>query len=341
MKRVIQTLAAVAATGAVLAVSVVAIGLYNVSAREGHIWGVTWLMHTTFKQSVKLRAPGPDEVPDDLGSPDRVKLGALHFRNACAFCHALPGQPQSATAQAMEPTPPHVSSITGWTPGEMFWIVNEGVKMTGMPHWPAKDRDDEVWSVVAYLNALPDGAGQVALAGEGRGRASCAQCHGEGGESGNSHIPRLDLLTPGQIAEALRQYRGGQRPSGIMREAAMALSDSEIATLAQQFGSSKGPRRQSEPAPEATTPGALLAQRGTGDVPACTVCHGPGRQADAPIAPLLTGQSRNYLAGQLRLWRDGHRGGGERAHLMRKAAQDLSGADIAALADYFAGLPTE
>ena len=121
----------------------------------------------------------------------------------------------------------------------------------------------------------------------------------------------------------------------------MALSDNEIATLAQTFGSSKGPRRQSEPAPEATTPGALLAQRGTGDVPACTVCHGPGRQADAPIAPLLTGQSRNYLAGQLRLWRDGHRGGGERAHLMRKAAQDLSDADIAALADYFAGLPTE
>ncbi|HBB81792.1 MAG TPA: class I triheme cytochrome c [Sulfitobacter sp.] len=341
MKRVIQTLAAVAATGAVVAVSVVAIGLYNVSAREGHMWGVTWLMHTTFKQSVKLRAPGPDEVPDDLGSPDRVKLGALHFKNACAFCHALPGQPQGAAAQAMEPTPPHVSSITGWTPGEMFWIVNEGVKMTGMPHWPAKDRDDEVWSVVAYLNALPGGAGQVALAGEGRGRASCAQCHGEGGESGNSHIPRLDLLTPGQIAEALRQYRSGQRQSGIMQEAAMALSDNEIATLAQTFGSSKGPRRQSEPAPEATTPGALLAQRGTGDVPACTVCHGPGRQADAPIAPLLTGQSRDYLTGQLRLWRNGNRGGGERARLMRKAAQDLSDADMSALADYFAGLPAE
>lgn len=338
MKRVIQTLVALAAGGAVLAVLFVALGLYNVSARKGHMWGVTWLMHTTFKQSVKLRAPGPEAVPEDIDTPDRVKLGALHFKTACAFCHALPGQPQNATALAMEPTAPHVSAITDWDAGEMFWIIDEGVKMTGMPHWPASGRADEVWSVVAYLNALPDAQGQVDLAGEERGRATCAQCHGEAGESGNSFIPRLDILTPGQIAEALRQYRDGRRASGMMQEAAAVLTDSEIATLAQKFGSSKAPGRQGDPFPQDDTPGALLAQRGTGDVPACTACHGPGRQADAPIAPLLTGQSRDYLVSQLKLWRDGHRGGGERAKLMRKAAQDLKDADIEALADWFSGL---
>jgi cytochrome c553 len=338
MKRVIQTLAALAGGGAIVAVSVVAFGLYNVSAREGHMWGVTWLLHTTFKQSVKLRAPGPEAVPDDLDAPDRVKLGALHFKTACAFCHALPGQSQSSTAQAMEPTPPHISTITDWTPGEMFWIVDEGVKMTGMPHWPAKGRVDEVWSVVAYLNALPDAQAQVASAGEGSGRATCTQCHGEEGKSGNRYIPRLDLLTPGQIAEALRQYRGGTRPSGIMKEAAALLNDSQIASLAQKYGSPKAPQLQNTALAEDNSPGAKLALRGTGDVPACTSCHGPGRQADAPIAPLLAGQSRDYLAGQLKLWREGHRGGGERAKLMTKAAQDLSDADIDMLADWFSGL---
>ena len=90
--------------------------------------------------------------------------------------------------------------------------------------------------------------------------------------------------------------------------------------------------------PSAPWQSAQMARQGSRDVPACTACHGPGRRADAPIAPLLAGQGREYLTTQLELWRDGYRGGGERARLMRKAARDLSDADIAALADYFASL---
>lgn len=339
MKRVIQTLAALAVGGAVMAALVVGVGLYNVSAREGHLPGVRWVLHTTYQQSVQLRAPEPKKVPDDIQHPDRVTVGALHFKTACAFCHALPGQAQSATTQSMEPPPPHITdAVSGWEAEGLFWIVNEGVKMTGMPHWPAPGREDEVWSVVAYLNALPDAQAQVALAGEGRERASCTQCHGEDGNSRNSYIPRLDLLTPGQIAEALRQYRDGRRESGIMQEAAGLLSDSQIAAMAQKYGSPKAPQWQGEEAPEAETPGALLAQSGNGDVPACTACHGPGRRADAPIAPLLAGQSKAYLEAQLKLWRKGYRGGGERAKLMRKAAQDLTDDEIATLADWYGDL---
>ncbi|MEX3314959.1 c-type cytochrome [Sulfitobacter sp. PS-8MA] len=342
MKRVIQTLAALALGGAIIGASIVGFGLYNVSAGEGHFPGVRWLFHTTFQQSVRLRAPGPEERPDDITHPDRVALGALHFKSACAFCHALPGQSQSATARAMEPPPPHITdAIPGWEAPELFWIIKEGVKMTGMPHWPAPGRGDEIWSVVAYLTALPDAEAQIALTGEGRGRARCAQCHGEAGKSRNSYIPRLDLLTPGQIAEALRQYRGGQRASGIMQEAAAQLSDSQIAALAQKYGSPKAPQRQADPAPEAESSGARLAQHGSGDVPACTACHGPGRRADAPIAPLLAGQSQAYLEVQLKLWREGQRGGGERAKVMRKAAQDLNDDDIEALAAWFSGLAAE
>ena len=44
MKRVIQTLAALAVGGAVMAALVVGVGLYNVSAREGHLPGVRWVL---------------------------------------------------------------------------------------------------------------------------------------------------------------------------------------------------------------------------------------------------------------------------------------------------------
>ncbi|KEJ95297.1 Cytochrome c553 [Pseudosulfitobacter pseudonitzschiae] len=341
MKRVFQTLAALAVCGVIAAAAVVGFGLYNVSARQGHLPGVEWVLHTTFKQSVRLRAPDASEVPDDLNHADRVQLGALHFQGACAFCHSVPGQPRSATAQAMNPPPPHISEAAAkWEPQHMFWIVEQGVKMSGMPHWPADGRGDEIWSVVAYLNAVPDmtAQDQTALTGDGSGAARCSACHGEGGKSTNSYVPRLDILTADQITQALIQYRDGTRPSGIMQEAAARLTNGQIDRIAGRYGAAQPVSDPAAATPQTDHAGAQLAMRGTDAVPACTQCHGPGRAADAPIAPVLAGQSRAYLESQLKLWRDGHRGGGVRANLMTKAAQDLSDAEITALAEWFAGL---
>lgn len=341
MRRVFQTLAALAVCGGFAAAAVVGFGLYNVSARQGHLPGVEWVLHTTFRQSVRLRAPDAKQVPDDIGHGDRIQLGALHFQGACAFCHSVPGQPRSATAQAMNPPPPHISeAVSQWQPQHMFWIVEQGVKMSGMPHWPADGRGDEIWSVVAYLNAVPDmtAQDQTDLTGGKSGAARCSACHGEAGKSVNSYVPRLDILTPDQITQALIQYRDGTRPSGIMQEAAAGLDDSQIARIAGNFGATQAAAMQTREVSAPEHPGAQLAMRGTVKVAACTACHGPARQSDAPIAPVLAGQGRAYLESQLKLWREGYRGGGARANLMTKAAQDLSDDEIAALAEWFAGL---
>lgn len=341
MRQVLQTLAALAAFGAVGAVGVVGFGLYNVSARQGHLPGVGIVLHTTFKQSVRLRAPGPEAVPDTIDHPDRIALGAMHFQTACAFCHSAPGRVRSATSRAMNPPPPHIAEIAAaWQPRQLFWIIREGIKMSGMPAWPVPDHEDEIWSVVAYLNAVPDMAvdQKSALAGADLARSTCSDCHGQDGRSTNTFVPRLDILTREQIADALFQYRSGARSSGIMAEVAVVLDDDAIAALATRFGRPEGPDTGGDLSLGPANEGRALATRGTDDVPACIACHGPGRRADAPVAPALSGQAQQYLATQLRLWRAGGRGGGKRAETMRKAAQDLSDANIETLADWFAGL---
>lgn len=151
-------------------------------------------------------------------------------------------------------------------------------------------------------------------------------------------MPRLDILTADQITQALIQYRDGTRPSGIMQEAAARLTNGQIDRIAGRYGAAQPVSDPAAATAQTDHAGAQLAMRGTDAVPACTQCHGPGRAADAPIAPSLAGQSRAYLQSQLKLWRDGHRGGGVRANLMTKAAQDLSDAEITALAEWFAGL---
>ncbi|SLN12683.1 Cytochrome c4 precursor [Roseivivax jejudonensis] len=333
-----RTLAALAVAGAVAGGSVVLFGLYNVSAKTGHWPGVSAVLHTTFRNSVALRAHAMP--PADLRSEAMVKLGAGHFDSACAGCHAAPGADRSATVRAMVPEPPYITeAVTHWEASEFHWIVHQGIKMSGMPGWPAT-RDDDVWPVVAFLLAVPDmtDADYAALTEAPDGQY-CAMCHGTDGVSDNPHIPRLDILSERYIAETLGAYRDGRRDSGIMAEAMSQVPENEIAELAAHFA-------DGTPGGSARTFGdleglgrALAVEGGTDEVPACAACHGPWPEPLNPAFPSLAGQYAPYLAQQLRLWRDGEdRGGGRASQLMHHAARDLTDDDIAALAAYYAAL---
>jgi len=83
-------------------------------------------------------------------------LGASHYDSACRFCHGTPGEECNATVQSMEPLPPPINeAVTQWSAAELGWITREGVKMTGMPAL-ASSRDEEIWSVVAFLLLVPE-----------------------------------------------------------------------------------------------------------------------------------------------------------------------------------------
>jgi len=337
MRGAILTLAALAVMGAIGAAAAVGLGLYNVSAASGHMPGVSWVLHTTFRQSVRLRAIPEEEVPD-LSDPALAELGARHYVTACAPCHATPGEDRTATMRSMLPAPPHISeAVQHWEPNHLHWIVLNGIKMSGMPAWPAPQRSEEVWPVVAYLMRVKAGldpAAQAAMVAQPPGTgpahaAYCAGCHG-GVEAG---VPRLDIQTEAYLEHALREYLSGERPSGIMQHAVSRVPETALAPLVTHFTAA----RPSEPAAAEGYADLPLAMQGTDDVPACTACHGPGT-ARKPLVPALAGQDRAYLVAQLHLWRAGQRGG---STLMRKAAQDLTDADIETLAEWYAGLPAE
>lgn len=336
MKRVLVTLAAVVATGLAGAVLVVWLGLYNVSARAGHLPGIGWVLNAAYDNSVRLRAPPEDEVPD-LSDPALIALGAGHYATACVPCHAKPGDSRTATMRAMLPEPPPIrEALANWEPAELHWIVRNGIKMSGMPAWPAADRGDEVWAVVAYLAAIQRGEEPplrvTATFGQGaEGSAYCTTCHG----SIPGRVPRLDIQSPEYLAGALEDFRSGVRPSGFMQHAVSLVPPEEFADLAEFFASEPETAR---PSPDASPEGERLARRGTRDVPACASCHGPDAPDEATAAPVLAGQDRAYLENQLRLWRNGTRQG---SATMSAAAQDLTDDDIALLSAWYSGLGLE
>ena len=356
--------------------AVIAFGLYNVAARSGH-WAVTgWALHTTYIQSVRLRsaldAVHAEDAPD-LADIALIQRGAGHFQGGCYPCHSAPGRAQDLVALSMVPQPPHVTdAIDGWNADQLNWILWNGVKMSGMPGWPADARREEVWAVVAFLQAVPgmteaeydalvfgeaapppEPTGSAALEALHRGPEEsalglCVRCHAEDGRGrGTGAFPRLDLLTPEYIAAQLRAYKIGHRHSGIMQPVAYALTEEEIAALAEHYGSG-GPAPV--PSPRAPDDAELIARgreiAGGGDLaattggePACAACHGPWPEPRDRRHPSLAGQHANYVEEQLVAWSREERGGSPLARLMHPVAHAIEREDMAAVAAYYAALP--
>src|SRR5262249_57902077 len=58
-------------------------------------------------------------------------------------------------ARGCYPPPPVLKDAASrWSSGELFWIIRNGIKMSGMPAWPDHS-DEDIWNIVAFLGRLP------------------------------------------------------------------------------------------------------------------------------------------------------------------------------------------
>lgn len=82
-------------------------------------------------------------------------MGAMTYRQQCAVCHGLPGQPKSAIAKGMFPPPPQLfegHGVTDDPAGETYWKVKNGIRLTGMPGFEKSLSDEEIWQVSELLS---------------------------------------------------------------------------------------------------------------------------------------------------------------------------------------------
>jgi cytochrome c553 len=356
--------ALVAATLLVLAIGGVALalsGLYSVAASTGHFLVTSLFLEIGMHRSVATHSLTVPEPPS-LDDPNLIRLGAGAYQGGCAVCHGAPGQPRNPIALGMLPAPPDLRErVPEWSTKELFWIVKNGIKYTGMPAWTTQHREDEVWSVVAFLLKLPalDVAAYTLLAeGEAAPRnekpveeivrsgtgaialAVCARCHGTASTAPGSQLtPKLAGLPAAYLRQELKAYADGKRHSGIMQPVAAELSEAQIAELADYYSRLAPTTASATPAGDGTriTRGAAIAAEGVpaNGVPACLSCHaGTG----LPEYPTLAGQHAPYMGQQLRLWKNGLRAETPAGRIMAPIASRLTTEQIDDVSAYFASL---
>jgi mono/diheme cytochrome c family protein len=116
------------------------------------------LAHRALDAAISREMPKTVPLQPDEGN---LAAGALLYREHCAVCHGLPEQKETIIAAGMYPHPPKLlegKGVTDDEPGESYWKVANGIRLTGMPGFRPRLSETQMWQVsllVANADKLP------------------------------------------------------------------------------------------------------------------------------------------------------------------------------------------
>lgn len=92
-------------------------------------------------------------------SPEVWAQSRAHFADHCASCHANDGSGDTEIGRNLFPRAPdmRLAATQNRTDGELYWIIENGIRLTGMPAWGAGGPDDmDTWKLVHFIRHLKE-----------------------------------------------------------------------------------------------------------------------------------------------------------------------------------------
>jgi thiosulfate dehydrogenase len=112
---------------------------------------------------VRIAKDMPKSVPIQANEANYLAAAEL-YKQDCAVCHGLPLTPKTAIAAGMYPVPPPLlegKGVTDDPPGESYWKIFNGLRLTGMPGFSKSLSETQMWQLallLAYADRLPSSA---------------------------------------------------------------------------------------------------------------------------------------------------------------------------------------
>ncbi len=134
---------------------IIGLGVPDVAATTGAGFLERTLAPWALTRSIERRAP--KAMNPLTGDAAAAREGLAHFRENCMVCHAAPGVRPSEIARGMNPAPPdlEVKDVQDTPDGALHWVIQHGIRMTGMPGFGPTHTDQELWRVVTFVRRLP------------------------------------------------------------------------------------------------------------------------------------------------------------------------------------------
>lgn len=156
MKKIVLTVLILLLAAVAAVMGFVYSGTAEVAATKPHSTVVEWFLVTTREHAIERRIADL-EVPD-LSNESLFATGLAHYHEMCVTCHGAPGIERSEIGRGLNPPPPDLATatLTDEEAAESFWIIQHGLRMTGMPAFGPTHSDEEIWGLVAVQKRLAD-----------------------------------------------------------------------------------------------------------------------------------------------------------------------------------------
>ena len=96
--------------------------------------------------------------PRPVDTNASVETGATHYGLDCSICHGIDGRSQTPPGRWMYPRATDLTSkeVQSYSDEELFWLIKNGIRFTGMPAFGKIERPDHIWGLVNYVRTLPN-----------------------------------------------------------------------------------------------------------------------------------------------------------------------------------------
>src|SRR5258708_1091420 len=139
----------------VVVVIVITLMRFNLTALQepgrlekfGGNWGTGFIIY-------RGRRQGPARRP--LDTTTSIASGGTLYGSDCSLCHGSDGRAQTPLGRWMYPRAADLTSeqVQSYSDPELFWIIQNGIRFTGMPAFGKVESGDHIWDLVNYVRTL-------------------------------------------------------------------------------------------------------------------------------------------------------------------------------------------